>query len=376
MAYLFGHEKTLDELSAKERGDARISAKDLVVGSAYIKPPMRKRDWQGRVLLMRKKGLEQVDMGYVSLEMTWQQREVPESEVLATSYYMDFAGMGISIMSPLTSGMIIKRPQKSHILSEDEDDEDDQQRLQHRPGDEFLYFSIQGVKAKADQFKDGKMACKMEVQRFQLDNQRADAVYPILFSRAEEAPPQTPMLQMQVIKLPTQYPTMYEMLEILLQAMEFKLDLSFIFYMLDFLDAIKYVEDEIGADPEESLTSLSKAMLKDVFYCARKSHVVEGEGSLGDDVYFRWLNLMPVKLKLSFKINSDIPLARVLPSLESSALLKPIAVVIMSASTFIANIDEAQLCLNCLCVQHLFASQQVINNMVTQHYTNQASCCN
>ena len=158
--------------------------------------------------------------------------------------------------------------------------------------------------------------------------------------------------------------------------MEIKLDLAFIFNMLDFLKAIEYAEDEIELNPEQSQMSLNNLLLKDVFYCARKSRAVMDEGSLGADLYFRLLNLMPVKLKLSFKINSDIPLARVLPSLESRALLRPIAVVIMSASTFIANIDEAQLCLNCLCVQHLFASRQVVNNMVKQHYTNQASYCN
>lgn len=377
VAYMFGQEKTLDELSAVDRGDARIGSEDVVLGSAYIKPPTTTRDWRGRVLLMRKKGSEQMNMGYVSLEMTWQQRKLPESEVLATSYYIDFAGMGISVMSPLTSGMISKRPRISGVLngSGDESDEEDRELLsQHRPGDEFLYFCIQGVKAKADQYKHGNIACKVEVQRFQLDNQRADAAYPTLFSRAEEVPPDKPMLQMQVIQLPTQPVTTFEMFEILLQAMEIKLDLSLAFHLLDFCNAIEYTQDVAAEDPERSQLLSNRTMLKEVFYSAHDSRVVKGEGSLGSDLYFRFLNLMPVRLKLSLSINSDIPLSRILPSIESSPLLKPIAVVIMSASSLIANIDEAQLLLNCMCVQHLLASQQVIINTIKQHYTNQASC--
>ena len=390
VAYLFGQEKTLGELSAKDRGDARLSSGDWAVGCAYIKPPTT-RDWRGRVLLTKqKKGGQQVGVGFVSVEMSWQQRKLPLSEVLENRYLINFAGMGVSIMSPLTTSSEVAQMEKGASAaaesSEDEDEDENTQSkedrvaqlTEHTPGDEFMYLSILGVQAKADQYKDGKLACNVRVKRFQLDNQRADAANATLFSRTQEVPIDKPMLQMQVIKLPHDCRTTFELVEILLQALELKLDLSFVFHLLDFLQAIDYdagVQDEADEDSELQRVeaSSSHAMLKDIFYCGDERRAGEDASELGADLYFGRLNLFPIKLKLSFSMNSDMPLSRVLPSLESNALLQPVAVVIMSASSFLANIDEAQLSLNCLDVQHLLGSQQFIQNIVTQHFTNQVT---
>jgi len=376
VAYLFGQEQVLGELAATTVGVAPVAEGDCAIGMTRITVQNSHKEstedaWEGQVLLRDASG---APAGRMELSTQWKDVMKSRSEILQTHVALDLAGVGLSVVGP-----------HDHCPS-----------LSNYFGRELLYVSVQGMAVDFRIHDDERKVIVLRVHNFQIDNQDPDAEYPTILSRTLKSDFDRPMLHLLVIQPAHPTVSTFDCVEFLLQTIEFKCDLTMLQQLLGFAKAAFPATEDGGADPEivEAAADLGSSGSKapspskriessarqafgneELFLsiqqeCDWAKSISSTEGQHGV-FFFSMLNLQPIKINVTFTVNSGQSLVESLGFLSDVAVMRPLLVMVNAVGAMLGNIDGAELRLKSFYVENLLGTQDVLTATLKTHYVSQ-----
>ena len=229
---------------------------------------------------------------------------------------------------------------------------------------EVMYCSLDELTVSLERSNQNTLAVSSSITRLQIDNSLAGSPFPVVFGalNAGEVEGDSVCRFLEVSLMLSEHPSVLfiDYLGVFLRPMSVSVDSAMLEALLSMLNSIAFPSSPLDSMTGEAILGKYPLLYSELPFITKISQRY---------LYIEELMLQPISVKISFHNDPTAPLTADL--LPSSALLVPLKAVLNTATSLIANLNNAALQLDSFAMTQSYIALTSFTNKLLSHYIQQ-----
>ena len=229
---------------------------------------------------------------------------------------------------------------------------------------EVMYCSLDELTVSVERSNQNTLAVSSSITRLQIDNSLAGSPFPVVFGalNAGEVEGDSVCRFLEVSLMLSEHPSvlLLDYLGVFLRPMSVSVDSAMLEALLSMLNSIAFPPSPLDSVSGEAILRKYPLLYSELPFITKISQRY---------LYIQELMLQPISVKISFHNDPSAPLTADL--LPSSAWLLPLKAVLNTATSLVANLNNAALQLDSFAMNQSYIALTSFTNKLLSHYIQQ-----